>query len=307
MGERGARGYLLLLCPLAAIWGASFFFIKVAVRDMEPSVVMEGRMAISALTLIPVLLLQRGRAAPGDLRAVALPGILLGVVNSATPFTLIAWGEKYVDSGVAAIANASTPIWVALLAIPFLPSERSAGLKAVGIALGLVGVGVLAGADPAMDTWAVLGTLAVVLASLCYAASNIWIQPRFPTDRAIALVAVSMAAGALALLPLAVVQVPDERPGWKAAGSVLALGTAGTSIGLLIYYRMLQRYGSARASLVTYLAPVAALGYGIGLLDEPLTMAELAGLVLILGGVALGSGLVRSVRRREPAPAAPTG
>ena len=303
MSERGARAYLLLLCPLAAIWGASFFFIKVAVRDLEPSVVMEGRLALSGLTLLPVLLVQRGRTALADVRAVAGPGLLLGIVNSAVPFTLIAWGEKHVDSGVAAIANASTPIWVALLAIPFLPSERAAGLKLVGIVLGLVGVGALAGAEPSAGAWAIVGTLAVVLASFFYAASNIWIQPRFPTDRAIALVAVSMLVGAVALLPLALVQLPNEAPGWKATGSVLALAFAGTSIGLLMYYRLLERYGSARASLVTYLAPAAALAYGIGLLGEPLRPSELIGLVLIMGGVALGSGLVRPLGR-APAPAA---
>jgi drug/metabolite transporter (DMT)-like permease len=304
MDDRGARGYILLLLPLSAIWGASFMFIEVALRDMEPSVVMEGRMAISALALLPFLLAQRGRRSLTDLRAIALPGLLLGVANSALPFTLIAWGQTHVDSGVAAIANASSPIWVALLAIPFLPSERSSGVKLGGIVLGLLGVGVLAGADPSTGTWAILGTLAVVLASICYAASNIWIQPRFPKDRVVALITVSMATGALVLLPLALVQLPEGRPGGKAIGSILVLAIAGTSIGLLIYYRMLELYGSARAILVTYLAPVAALGFGVGLLDEQLTAAKLIGLVLILGGVALGSGFVRPLRR-TPAPAAP--
>jgi drug/metabolite transporter (DMT)-like permease len=304
MAERSARGYLLLLCPLAAIWGASFLFIKVAVRDMEPTVVMDGRMAISALTLAPLLLLRGFQTAVSDLRAVGRDGLLLGIINSAIPFTLIAWGEKHIDSGVAAIANASTPIWVALLAIPFLPSERSSGLKLVGIVLGLLGVAVLAGADPSAGLWPILGTLAVVLASLAYATSNIWIQPRFPTDRMLALVTVSMTSGALVLLPFAAVQLPEEAPGWKASGSVMALAVAGTSIGLLIYYRLLESYGSARAILVTYLAPVAALAYGVGLLEESLTVANVAGLALILGGVALGSGYVR-VARRAPAPAAP--
>jgi drug/metabolite transporter (DMT)-like permease len=297
MGERGARSYLILLCPLAALWGASFLFIKVAVRHLEPSVVMEGRLAISALALFPVLFLQRGRKALGDLRAVAFPGAILGVVNSAVPFTLIAWGEKHVDSGVAAIANASTPLWVAIFAIPFLPSERAAGLKLVGVVSGLVGVGVLTGGQPSAGTWAIVGTLAVVLASACYAGSNIWLQPRFPTDRVLALVAVSMLVGAVALLPLALLQLPDRFPGWRAIGSVLALALAGTSVGLLVYYKLIELYGSAKASLVTYLAPVAALGYGVGLLGEPLTVGEVIGLLLILGGVALGSGLVRPLRR----------
>lgn len=304
MADRGARGYLFLLLPLSVIWGASFMLIEVALRDMAPTVAMEGRMAISAFTLLPVLLLQRGRQAVTDLRAVAAPGLLLGIVNSALPFTLVAWGQTHVDSGVAAIATASSPIWVALLAIPFLPSERASGLKLVGIVLGLVGIGILAGADPSADRWAILGTLAVVLAAFCYAASNIWIQPRFPADRVVALITVSMAVGALVLLPLAVVQLPDVRPGWKASGSVLVLAIAGTSIGLLIYYRMLELYGSARAILVTYMAPVAALAFGVGLLDERVTAAKLIGLVLILGGVALGLGLVRP-ERRAPAPAAP--
>jgi drug/metabolite transporter (DMT)-like permease len=297
VGERGARGYLALLCPLAALWGASFLFIKVAVRHLEPTVVMEGRLVVSGLSLLPVLLIQRRRLALGDLRAVLFAGAVLGVVNSALPFTLIAWGETHVDSGVAAIANASTPIWVAVFALPFLPSERASGLKLVGIVLGLVGVGVLTGGQPSAGTWAIVGTLAVVLASACYAGSNIWIQPRFPTDRAVALVIVSMLTGAIALLPLALVQLPDAAPGWKPIGSVLALGIGGTSVGLLVYYRLLERYGSARASLVTYLAPVAALAYGIGLLGESVRASELLGLSLILGGVTLGSGLVRPFRR----------
>jgi drug/metabolite transporter (DMT)-like permease len=291
----------MLLLPLAALWGSSFLFIKVAVRDLEPTVVMAGRLGLSALALLPVLLVQRRGRVRSDLRAVAYPGVILGIVNSAIPFTLIAWGETHVDSGVAAIANASTPIWVALVAIPFLASERASGLKLVGIVLGLAGVGVLTGAQPSGGGWAILGTLAVVLASFCYGASNIWIQPRFPTDRIVALVFCSMAVGAVALLPLALVQLPSSAPGWKPIGSVIFLALAGTSIGLLVYYKLIELYGSARASLVTYLAPVAALAYGVGFLDEPLSAAKLIGLALILGGVALGSGLMRPLRRAAPA------
>lgn len=299
--REGARGYLVLLLPLAALWGSSFLFIKVAVRDLEPTVLMAGRLALSALALLPVLLVQRRGRVAADLRAVAYPGVVLGIVNAAIPFTLIAWGETHVDSGVAAIANASMPIWVALIAIPFLASERASGLKLVGIVLGLMGVGVLTGAEPSGGGGAILGTLAVVLASFCFGASNIWIQPRFPTDRIVALVTVSMAVGAVALLPFALLQLPSSAPGWKPIASVLVLALGGTAIGLLVYYRMLELYGSARASLVTYLAPVTALAYGVGLLDEPLRASELIGLALILGGVALGSGLVRPFRRPAPA------
>jgi drug/metabolite transporter (DMT)-like permease len=113
----------------------------------------------------------------------------------------------------------------------------------------------------------------------------------------------SLIGAALALLPLGLAQLPGSVPGWKVIGSVVALGVAGTAIGQLIYYRMIETDGSARTSLVTYLLPVTALFYGAGLLGEPITIEEIVGLVLILAGVALGSGLVRAARRREPAPA----
>jgi len=297
----GARAYVFLLAAVAAIWGASFLFIKVADRAMRPVFVVELRMTIAALTLLPFLLAARGRLAWGDLRSVARLGAVLGVFNTVLPFTLITWGETHIDSGVAAIGNASTPIWVALVAIPFLPSERASGIKLVGICVGLVGVGVLAGATPGAGLWEILGTLAVILASFLYGAANIYLQPRFPAGREVALVTASMVWGAAILLPFAIFQAPSHLPGWKPVGSVVALGAGGTSLALLLYYRMLREYGSARAILVTYLLPVTALFYGVGLLGEPLHASELIGLALILCGVALGSGLVRSARRAAPA------
>jgi drug/metabolite transporter (DMT)-like permease len=302
MLDRPGRGYFALLVTVAAIWGASFLFIKVADRRLEPSFLIELRLVLSALVLLPVLFVRRGAEGLADLRAVAKTAVLLGIFNSAMPFTLIAWGETHIDSGVAAVGNASTPIFVALLAIPFLESERSSGWKLAGIMLGLAGVAVLTGASPGSGWWAVLGTLAVILAAFLYAASVIWLQPRFPAGREVALVTGSMLSGAVVLLPLALVQAPSHVwPGWKAAGSVVALAVGGTCIALLLYYEMLRRYGSARASLVTYLMPVAALFYGVGLLGEPLRAAEVGGLALILAGVGLGSGAVRSWRR-APAP-----
>ena len=107
------------------------------------------------------------------------------------------------------------------------------------------------------------------------------------------------------LLPFALFQLPDEVPSWQALGSVAALGIGATAIALLFFYRMLVRYGAARASLVTYLLPPFALVYGVAFLEEEVTLNAALGLVLILAGVALGSGVFRLARRREPAPAAP--
>src|SRR3712207_1288543 len=141
-------------------------FIELALEDMEPTTLMAARLVVASLFLVALTV---ARGTFGRLRRVGWPAFALGVINSALPFTLIAWGQKHIDSGVAAIANASVPLFVALLAIWLAHSERATGLRIVGIALGLIGVGVLTGAQPDVGTWTVIGTLAVVLASISYA------------------------------------------------------------------------------------------------------------------------------------------
>ena len=299
------RGYVPLLAIVAGIWGASYLFIKVAVEEIEPTAMMELRLLLAALVLVPFVLLRRGAAsAVAELRATGGGAFVLGVSNMAVPFTLIAWGEKHIDSGIAAIANASVPIFVAVLAIRFRPSERVSGLRLGGVLLGLAGVGVLAGLDPEGGWWAVAGTMAVVVASLSYASANLYTQHRFPRSSPLVIATASTVAAALVLLPLALLQLPDEVPSLKALGSVAALGIAGTAIALLFFYRMLGRYGASRASLVTYLLPPFALVYGVIFLNERVTLNAALGLLLILAGVALGSGVLRAARR-EPAPATP--
>jgi drug/metabolite transporter (DMT)-like permease len=298
-----SRGYVPLISLLAAIWGASYLFIKVAVDEIEPTTTMSLRLLIAGAILLGFLFWQRGpRVAVQELVGARLDGLLLGVVNGAIPFTLIAWGEQHIDSGVAAIANASVPIFNALLVVRLMPSERVRGLRLVGVLVGLGGVAVLAGVDPAGGWWAVAGTLAVVLASLSYAIAGIYGQRRVSTTRGPVLAAASTLIGGLVLLPFGLLQLPAELPGWKAIGSVLALAVLGTALAQLILYRMLRLHGSARVSLVTYLMPPIALFYGALLLDEPITASMLAGLVLILGGVALGSGAVRLQQRAALSP-----
>lgn len=290
---------------LAAFWGASYMFIKVANRAFEPAAMIMFRLLIASLVIVLVLIAQRGwDAMVGEMRALGWEGFALGVVNGAIPFTLIAWGEKYIDSGVAAIANATMPIFVVLLAIRFKPSETVRGLRLVGFLLGLVGVGVLAGVHPEGGWWGFAGTMAVVVASVSYAVGSLWGQRLIARTSGLVLSATSMLGGLLVLLPFGLSQLPSEVPGWKETGSVVALAVIGTALAQIILYRVLRSDGAARVSLVTYLLPVTALIYGMLLLGEPLTWEELAGMALILGGVALGSGAIR-FPRREPV-AAPT-
>ncbi len=275
-------------------------FIKVALDELEPAAMMALRLFLAAGVLVTILLAQMGwRAALAGVRDVGSRGLALGLFNAALPFWLIAWGEKHVDSGVAAIANSTVPIFVALLAIRLNPGERSRGLRLVGVMLGLVGVGVLTGLSPDGGWWAVAGTLAVVLSSACYAWANLFTQRHFTRTAPLVLATVAITTAAFLILPFGLAQLPGHVPGWRTLGSVAALGVLGTSVAYLVHYRLVTRYGSSRSSLVTYLIPAFALLYGSVFLDEPLTLGALLGLALILGGVGLGSGLVR--RRRVAA------
>jgi drug/metabolite transporter (DMT)-like permease len=293
-----SRRYGPLILTLAAIWGSSYLFIKVGDRGFEPTVLMALRLLIGGLLLLAFLAATTGgRAAVTEVRGAWRDGLVFGAINGAIPFTLIAWGETHIDSGVAAIANASVPIFVALLAIKFNPAESSSGLKLVGILVGLVGVGIIAGVHPEGGGWAVVGTLAVVLASLSYAAGGLYGQRALGRATGPVLATASMLYGGLLLVPFALFQLPDHAPGWKPVLSLLGLAVLGTAVAQLFLFRILRLYGAARLSLVTYLIPAFALLYGSLILDEPLRPSMLAGLGLILGGVALGSGVWRPQRR----------
>jgi drug/metabolite transporter (DMT)-like permease len=272
---------------------------------MAPAAVMSLRLLLAAAVLVGVLVLRMGwRPAVAALRATGRHGVVLGVINGAVPFWLIAWGETHIDSGIAAIANSTLPIFVALLAVRLRPSERPSGLRLGGILVGLAGVAVLSGLHPDGGGWAVAGTLAVVLASLFYARASLYTQEHFAKTPPLVTATAALLIGAIVILPFGLLQLPEELPSWKALGSIAALSVGGTAIGSLVLYRMLTTYGSSRTTLVNYLLPVFALFYGAVLLDEPLTAHALGGLVLILAGVALGSGLVRLTRRRGAVPAA---
>src|SRR3954468_11835740 len=299
-----SRRYVPLLLTLSLVWGASYLFIKEAGADFPPASMMLLRLLVASVILHGFLLATRGRRVTAELRAAWKPGLVLGVINGALPFTLIAWGEHHIDSGVAAIGNSSVPIFNAALAVWLLPSERVGGTRLAGLLVGLVGVGVLTGINPGGDSLALYGTLAVVGSSISYAVAGLYAQRRVASISGPVLAASSTLFGALVLVPFAAIDPPTGSPGLKSLGSLAALTVLGTAFAQLVLYRMLRLHGSARTSLVTYLMPIMALGYGALLLDEKITTPMIAGLALILGGIAIGSGAVTLARFRrggEPA------
>ena len=298
------RGYVTPLLLLAAIWGSSFMFIEIALDDLSPAATMTGRLLFASTALGAILVVRRGFGqAVRCLRDFGRAGFVLGVISTALPFWLIAWGQTRIDSGIAAIANASMPIFVALLAIWFARHERVTGIRAFGMIVGLVGVGVLVGVDPQGGWAGVIGTLAVILASISYAGGSLYSQHKLGDSSGLLVSTASAIWGTLVILPFGIAQGPSSLPGWEAVAAVAALGLLGTALGLLLYLGLLANHGSAKGSLVVYLLPPTALFYGAVFLDEPLRLTAIVGLALILAGVAIASGAVRPIRRRQPVPA----
>jgi drug/metabolite transporter (DMT)-like permease len=203
---------------------------------------------------------------------------------------LVAWGETHIDSSVAGIAQSTVPIFTFLLAARFLPHERVGLLRIAGVALGFVGVAILAGFDAQGSWWAVAGTLAVVLSSLSYASGGVYGQLQVRDIRGPVLAAGNMLAAAIVLAPFAIADPPRQLPDIQAVGGLVGLILIPTFAGQLLLFRVLALFGSRKLSIVTYLMPAFAVAYGAVLLDEQITTAMLAGFALILLGVALASG-----------------
>lgn len=293
-GSRDTTLYFAHLAPLAAVWGASYMFIEVALEELAPTTLMEMRLLIATVVLAGLLVARDGaattwRSVTGLWRSL----LVLGPINAAIPFTLIAWGQTRIDSGIAAITIATVPIFVVLLATRVRKSEQVRGLRLVGVLLGLAGVGVLAGVAPVGGMAAVVGIIATTTGSLCYAAATLYTQIRLERISPVVIGLVTTTGGALLLLPWAAVDAPSSAPSLKVIGAVVALGVLGTALAQVVYYRMIGRFGSTRTSLIAYLVPPVALVYGTVLLDEQLTLSAVLGLGLVLLGIALGSGAAR--------------
>ena len=285
------RSYWPLILLLAAMWGASYLFIKVAVEDIPPAAMTELRVLVAGLLLAAYLVWRMGASrAVEELRAAWRPCLVLGVINGAVPMGLVAWGETHIDSSVAGIAQSTVPIFTFILAARFLPHERVGPLRIAGVALGFLGVAALTGLDTTGGWWVIAGTLAVVLSSLSYASGGVYGQLQVRDIPGPVLATGSMLAAALVLAPLALADPPRELPGTTALAGLVALILVPTFAGQLLLFRVLRLHGSRKLSIVTYLIPAFAVVYGAVLLDESVTAAMLVGFALIAVGAALASG-----------------
>jgi drug/metabolite transporter (DMT)-like permease len=278
-----------MLAALAAIWGSSFMFITIALRDLSPSTLILLRMGSGALAL--AVYVRLAGHSWSRLRPYALPLALLGLINTAVPFFLIAWGQQYIDSGLAAIFNASAPLFTALFAIPLDRTQRVTGSRLAGVVLGFGGVVLLVGFELSGTQRAVAGGLAVVAASACYGLGGLYAGRRFAGLPPSLVALGTLLWATIYVLPFGAAQA--SMLGWESLVSVLYLGVAATGVAYLLYFGLIAGAGASKAVLVTYLVPSLALVYGATFLDETVTALSLAGLSLVLAGVALGTGTVK--------------
>jgi drug/metabolite transporter (DMT)-like permease len=282
-----------LLSALAAIWGGSYLLIKYALEDLSAPMIVWARVAIAAVVLLGLIRVTMGpgavRAVGHELRDRPRSGVLLGALAVALPFTLITLGELEVPSGLTAVLISPASLFVAMFAPWIDPSERIDRRQALGMVIGLGGVALVVGVESVQTIGQLLGALAMLGAAASYALSSFVVKRRYGHLAAMQTSLVSITVAALMTFPLAVATLPSALPGLRAVLSVLVLGAVGTALAFVIFYKLINEVGAGRASLVSYLAPGVALFYGALLLDEAITAAAVAGLVLILGGVAIAS------------------
>jgi drug/metabolite transporter (DMT)-like permease len=294
------RGWVLF-AAMAFIWGIPYFMIRVAVKELEPSVVVLGRTSLAAAGLW-VLATRSGAIRPALRRW--RPVLAFAVIEMAIPWILLATAEQHITSGLTALIIASVPVVSAIVA--FLLGERSALrlVRVVGIVLGLAGVGLLVGRDLGGDNpppwWSVA---AVLLVCVCYATGPFIASHRLHDVPSLGVIAVSLAIVTVIYLPLGGTRLPAHWPRATVTLSVLTLSVVCTAVAFVVFFHLIAAVGPPRAGLITFVNPVVAVALGAVFLDEQVTVATGVGFALVLAGCAAATRPAPAVDDSAAAPA----
>jgi drug/metabolite transporter (DMT)-like permease len=278
------------ILALAVLWGTSFLFVKIAVREVPPLTMVAARFVIAA-SVLGVAVRARGLRLPTS-RRVWSHYLLMSLIGNSIPFSLIAWGQIRVDVGLAGILMGVMPLMTLLLAHFFVPGERMTPRMAGGFAVGFIGLVALFGPEALLEFGGessdLLSQLAIGLAAICYATNTIITRRLGTLDPLVSATTVMWITTAI-MVPLA---LWVERPwnlAWSAESiaSVVWLGLFATALATIVYFRIIQRAGPTFLSLINYMIPVVALAAGAIVLEEKLVGTVLIGMALILTGLAI--------------------
>ena len=282
---------------LTLIWGASFLFIAVAGKALPPLGVAFWRMALGAVALFVILKLQ-GHKLPKDRKAWLHTGIA-GLFMSAIPFTLFAFGEIHIASGLAGMINAATPVMTVLVILVAFRDQKPTAIQLIGLGIGILGTLVLLGIWQGFGSNDPLSVIALLGATVCYGFGSPYIRKYVGPLGLPNTVAVFMQ-----LTTASVVTLPFYLAGpittgnldWASLGSIITLGVVGTGIAYIFYYRIIEQAGSTIASSVTITQPVVAVILGVVLLSEAVHWYEVTGGLVIIFGALVAQGRIKFSR-----------
>jgi drug/metabolite transporter (DMT)-like permease len=292
--NKNNKPWLIDFILLAAIWGASFMFMRVAAHEMGPLPAAGLRACIAAAFLLPILWL---KGLSGALRRHWKLTFAVGVLNSGIPFVCFTYALLSITTGLSAILNATVPLFGALIAWTWL-KDRPSRSRMLGLAVGFVGVTMLAwdkasfkpDASGATTGWAVL---AVLFACLCYGAAASVAKRYMGGLPSLVSATGSQIGASIALLPLTLWFWPSQAPSLQAWAAVLVLGVVCTGLAYILYFRLIERAGPARALSVTFAIPAFAVFYGVLLLGEGITAWMVVCALVIIAGTSLSTGLLK--------------
>ena len=280
----------VMLLALSAIWGGAFLFVRIGAPVLGPVVLIELRVLIAGVVLLGCALAIRKRL---DLQARWRQYLVVGILNSAIPFTLIATAELNFTAGLAAILNATSPLFGAVVAALWI-KEALTIKKVIGLLLGLVGVALVVGWSPLPFSAVVaLSVGASLAAAVFYGIAGVYTKVHVQGASSLGLATGSQLGAALFLAPFTVVAPPRHSPSLPVLLAVLTLGVVCTAVAYLLYFRLIANIGPTRALTVTFLLPVFGIFWGVIFLHEPLTWSTLAGFGVILLGTGFVTGVLR--------------
>ena len=284
------------LLLLAAVWGGSFLFMRIAAPVLGPVWLIEIRVLLAGLTVLPILIrLDQLR----QLRQYWLPIGVVGCINSAVPFLLLAFASLSLPAGFTSILNATAPLFGTVVALTWL-KESLTRARLVGFILGFIGVIVLVGwkAIAATPTF-LLAVAAGLLAALMYAIAAPYIKQNLAGVPSLVVTTGSQLGAAVILIPALPFTVPQQPPSALVILAVIALALISTAIAYLLYFRLIQNIGSTKALTVTYLIPLFAMLWGAIALNEAITPSMLVGCGLVLLGTAIANDVFNHIFSRE--------
>ena len=278
------------LVALGFLWGASFLFMRIAGPEFGAFALVEVRVLIAAVVLLPMLLSRgQGRDLTDNWAALGI----IGIHNTALPFLLFTWATLFLTAGTSAILNATAPIFAAIIAWAWL-GEKLTMSRGTGLLVGIVGVWLLVqdkvGASMGDTTLAVVAALG---GSFLYGIGGNFTRRYASHIKPLAIATGSQVGAALVLLPVAVMTWPDGDISLKAWAAAIVMGLFSTALAYILYFRLIANTGPTKAITVTYLIPLFAMLLGAVVIDEPITGSMVIGCVVILMGTALATGMLR--------------